>query len=654
MKWIFRLIGIVLLIVVVAVGSLFLLPADRIARIAADQLRNLTGREVTIAGDVGITFWPVLGVSADGLEVGNASWAKDGPMLSAANAAIGVDAWSLIRGEIKITNIDAQSPTIRLEHRKDGRASWQFTDGGGAAQIEATPAAPASTPRPLTIQRLNITDATLIYDAEGADLVRYEGVDLSLDWPERAGDAVINAALRPAGERVSVQANISRFDQFLNGDVRAVTARLDTKGGGFTLNGRAGLNGSVAGDLVLKLPDTSRFFVSLGAGAVALPQGLGRSADVTLQLTLTPDRRLALREMTADLGGNTLRGAADITLNGTPNINAQLSTGVLNLASMAGSGSGSGGGSGAGVGSGTGGAAPAGPSGWSTSRINASALASFNGDIALRAEGVELGSLTLGHTRVLLRNDSARMVAELREINAYGGMVSGEFVVNNRNGLSVGGTLAARAIQMQPLLTQAADLSRFKGTGDADLSFLGAGQSIDAIMRSLKGDGAVNVGRGSIDGIDLDALMGNFDVRGGTTVFDSLAATFTMNQGVLNNNDLTMLLPNFNATGAGKVGIGARTIDYTVTPKALRVNKDRGLAIPVRIVGPWASPEIKADLQAAIDLNFAAEKAKAQQKLEEKLQEELGVTREDGQSVEDAVKDRVEDKLKRELFKIFD
>jgi AsmA protein len=642
MKWIIRLIGVVLLIVVVAVGSLFLLPADRIARIAADQLRNLTGREVTIAGDVGITFWPVLGVSAYGLEVGNASWAKDGAMLSAANAAIGVDAWSLIRGEIKITNIEAQSPTIRLEHRKDGRASWQFTDGGGAAQIEATPAAPASTPRPLTIQRLNITDATLIYDAEGADLVRYEGVDLSLDWPERAGDAVINAALRPAGERVAVQADISRFDQFLNGDVRPMTARLDTKGGGFTLNGRAGLNGAVAGDLVLKSPDTARFLASLGAGTVALPQGLGRSADVRLQLTLTPDRRLALREMTADLGGNTLRGAADITLNGTPNINAQLTTGVLNLAGLAGSGDA------------TGAVATSAQAGWSTSRIDASGLAGFNGEIALRAEGVELGRLTLGPTRVLLRNDKSRMVAELREINAYGGVVSGEFVVNNRSGLSVGGTLAARGIQMQPMLDQAAGLSRFKGTGDADLSFLGAGQSIDAIMRALNGHGAVNVGRGSIEGIDLDALMGNFDVKGGTTVFDSLAATFAMNQGVLNNDDLVMLLPNFTATGAGKVGVGAQTIEYTVTPKALRVNKDRGLAIPVRIVGPWASPQIKPDLQAAIDLNFAAEKAKAQQKLEDKLQEELGVTREDGQSVEDAVKDRVEDKLKRELFKIFD
>lgn len=639
MKWIIRLFGLLLLVIVVAVGSLFLLPADRIAKVAADQLRNLTGRDVVITGDVGLTFWPVLGVSAGGLEVGNASWAKDGAMLSAANAAIGVDAMALIRGEIKITNIEAQSPTIRLEQRRDGRASWQFTDGGGAAQIATAPTAPASAPRPLTIQRLNITDATLIYDAEGSDLVRYEGVDLSLDWPERAGPAVINAALRPAGERVTVNATIDRFDQFLNGDVRPLQARVDTKGGGASLTGRAGLAGAVAGDIWMKTSDTGRFLASLGAGAVDLPKGLGRIMDVRAQLTLTPDRRLAIREMTADLGGNTLRGAADITLNGTPDINAQLSAGALNLAGFAGSDTGEGGTS----------AAPA-PSGWSKAAIDASGLAAFNGEIALKADSIDLGALTLGPTRVLLRNDKSRMVAELREINAYDGVISGEFVVNNRGGLSVGGKLAAQGVSMQPLLQQTAGLSRFRGTGDAELSFLGSGQTLDAIMRSLSGNGAVNVGRGSIEGIDLDALMGNFDVKGGTTVFDSLGATFAIENGVLRNTDLLMLLPNFTATGTGQVGLGAQTVDYTVTPKALRLNGDRGLAVPVRIFGPWSAPQIKPDLQAALDLNFASEKAKAQQKLEEKL----GIQRQDGQSVEDAVKDKVEDKLKRELFKIFD
>ena len=136
MKWILRIIGAVLLLIVVAVGALFFLPADRIAKIATDQMRIMTGRDVSISGEVSMTFWPVLGVSAGELEVGNAEWATQGPMLTAEKAAIGINAAALLRGEIQITHIEAVAPTIRLEQKADGRASWQFTDATGEATIE--------------------------------------------------------------------------------------------------------------------------------------------------------------------------------------------------------------------------------------------------------------------------------------------------------------------------------------------------------------------------------------------------------------------------------------------------------------------------------------------------------------------------------------
>ena len=644
MKWIMRIIGALVLIAVVVVVGVLMLPADRIARIATDQLSKITGRNVSVSGDVSMTFWPVLGVSAEGLEVGNASWAKEGAMLSTAQAAIGVDAGALLRGEIRITNIEAQSPTIRLESRKDGRASWQFTDGAGAAQIE-TETTPAAAPRPITIERLAITDATLIYDAEGADLVSYEGVDLTLDWPDATGRADIAAAVRPAGERIAIDATIERFSGFLGGDVQPIDLSVSTKGGDMRLNGRASLQGAVAGRLNLDLDSTGAFLGALGLGAIDLPQGLGRSADIAADLTLTPDRRLALRDMTADLGGNRLTGAADIDLNGVPNVNAQLTAGALDLKPLTG-------------GSGSDASAGGASAGWPKDAIDASGLAAFNGAFSLRAESIDMGALRLGATRTLLTNDRSRMVFELREVSAYGGKFTGEFVMNNRSGLSVGGKLRASAVQMKPLLTDLAGLSRFAGQGDAEVSFLGVGQSVDTIMRSLSGQGAVNVGRGSIEGIDLDDLLGNFDVQGGTTVFDSLTGTFVMDKGVLRNNDLRMLLPNFDASGAGQVDLGGQTLDYTITPRALRVNRDRGLAVPVRIYGPWSDPRVQPDLKAALDLNFKEERERAEdrvkEKLEQKLEEELGVVRQEGQSVEDAVKDQLEDKLKKELLKIFD
>ena len=646
MRWIIRGIGALLLIVVIMLGALFLLPGERIARIASDQLSRMTGREVSITGDVDVTLWPVLGVTAGGLEVGNADWTDKGAMLTAANAAIGVDAGALLRGERRITNIAAQSPVIRLEQRRDGRASWQFTDSSSGARIE-TQSEPTASRRPLSIQKLTVTDATLIYDAEGADVLRYEGVDLALDWPERGGAADITASMAPAGEAVRLAARIEDFANFLEGGVQPLRADVATRGGEVSFDGRGSLNGALAGELRVDSPYTARFLASFGTGGVTLPRGLGQSFDLRSGLTLTADRRLALRNIAVDLGGNSLTGQADLALNGTPRITANLRTGALDLSALSEDGAETNGSSSPMEGDGM--------EGWSRQEINVDWLAAFDGDIALSAESIDLGQLDLGPTRAVLRNDRARMVFELQDMSAYGGKVAGEFVMNNRSGLSVGGKLRAQGVQMRDLLEDAAGVTRFTGDGTAEASFLGSGQSVDAIMRSLNGSGTLTMGRGTIAGIDLDALLGSVDAKGGSTVFDSVEASFDIAGGILRNDDLLMLLPNFNATGAGQVNLGARTLDYTVTPKALRVNASRGgLAVPVRIRGPWADPEIEADLRAAIDLNFAEEKQRAEDVVRQKIQEELNIAPDDSRSTEDIVKDELENALKRELFKLFD
>ncbi|MEL7099920.1 MAG: AsmA family protein [Pseudomonadota bacterium] len=646
MKWISRLLGVLVLIIVVMIGGLFLIPADRIAQIAADQIRTVTGRDVSISGDVSLSLWPVIGASVGGLEVGNAEWSEQGPMLTADNAAIGIDATALLRGEIRITNIEATSPTIRLDQRRDGRASWQFTDGSGAAQIE-TQVDPDAPQRAFSIERLSVTNATLIYDAEGADLVQYSGVDLHLDWPERLGPAEINATLRPAGSAVEVQATIGAFAGFIGGQVQPVDVVIRAAGGRVALDGRASTAGAVAGALDLNLPDTGGFLAALGLPRPDLPRGLGRNVVATGDLTLTEGRALSLRGLTADLGGNRLTGAADVSLNGTPQVNASFEAGALDLTGLTGGSSG-----------GSSGASGGSEAGWSRDAIDASGLAAFNGEIGLRAASIDLGAFKLGATRALLTNDRSRMVFELREVQAYDGVVTGQFVVNNRNGLSVGGNMIANGIGMQPLLTDAIGIDRLTGAGDAEIQFLGVGNSVHAIMNSLSGKGAVQIGRGTIEGIDLDRLMRSGDVGSGTTVFDSLGMTFAMEGGNLTNDNLLLKLASYEARGKGRVGLGAQDIDYAFTPIALNANQGTGIAIPVRIRGPWSGPRIIPDLEAPIDLNLAAEKEalkdRAEQAVKDKVAEELGVTATDGKSLEEAAKDKLENEVRDGLRRLFD
>ena len=311
------------------------------------------------------------------------------------------------------------------------------------------------------------------------------------------------------------------------------------------------------------------------------------------------------------------------------------------------------GGDGAGGG---GGPAPAG-SGWPKDRIDASGLAGFDGDIALTASSIDLGRFKLGETRSLLRNDNSRMVFELRRIEAYGGTVTGEFVMNNRSGLSVGGKLIASAIDMQAVLRDAAGIERLTGAANAEMTFLGTGASVDAIMKSLSGNGAISFGQGTILGIDLDRLMRSGAVGGGTTVFDSLAATWTVDQGVMRNSDLLLKLSNYEARGAGQVGLGMQTIDYTFTPVALRANSGNGIAIPVRLIGPWSDVSIRPDLEAAIDLNLSEEKERikvqARNAMRARVAEEVNVI-DEGQDLKEAAKDKLENEVKRGILKLFD
>ncbi len=648
MKWILRIIGVLLLLVVVAVAALFLLPAERIAKVATDQMRVVTGRDVSITGDVSVTLWPVLGVSAGGLEVGNAEWSSQGPMLTAEKAAIGVNAAALLRGEVQITHIEAVAPTIRLEQKADGRASWEFSDASGEATIE-TETDPERDAQAFSLNKLSVTNATFVYDAEGSDLVSYSGVDLTLDWPERLGSADIRATLRPVGEDVVLEAKIDRFAGFITGQVQPVNVSLSAGSGSVSLVGRASTAGDVAGRVSLNLPSTDSFFRALDLPAPGLPKGLGAAVDASMDLTLTSDRKLSLRGLTASLGGNTLNGAADISLNGTPQINAQIEAGALDLSVLSASSSE---------------VAPAGNTevaagtGWPKDQIDASGLAAFNGDIALTASSIDLGTLKLGATRALLRNDRSRMVFELREINAYDGVVTGEFVVNNRSGLSVGGKLRGASIAVQGLLADAVGLSRLTGSANLDLTFLGVGESVDGIMRSLSGQGALSIGQGTIEGLDLNRLMSTGDGSGGTTIFDSLNASYTMQNGNMINEDLLLALRSFEARGAGRVGIGAQDIDYLFTPIALKLNDGKGLAIPIRIRGPWSDPSILPDIGAAVDLNLEAEKDRIREEAKDKVKanvaDKLGVQAGDGVSLEDAAKDKVKDELKKGLRSLFD
>ena len=659
MRWIVRGFGLLLLAVVLVAGVFLLLPGDKIAKVAASQLSSWTGREVTMSGETTLSFYPILGVSTGAVTVANAEWSDGEPMFRAESLKIGVEPQVLWGGDIRITGLEAVGPVINLEKAADGRVNWELGVEGvapsGQASEGATPEQPEAMARSdrlaLTLDRALVEDATFLYTDHGTG-ERTEMRDMAFDfrWPEYEGRATFDMTLRPAGEAVRIEGYLDRVGEFIDGAVSDVKATVSTNGGEVTFLGRASTAPEVQGRVTAGVDDTGAFMAALGLPAADIPAGLGRSVTGETLVTYSADQRLSLREVALQLDGNRIGGAADVELGGErPVVSAQINAGALDLTGMQSE-------SGGEVSAGR--ASAAADTGWSTEPIDASALGLANGEVALTAESVDLGDLKVGNVRSMITLDRSRLVFDLREVRAYNALIAGNFVVNNRSGLSVGGDLTAAGIDMESFLTDAAGVTRFAGEADASLSFLGVGPSEQAIMESLSGEGAVQVGRGVISGFDLDKLMRSGVATGGTTIFDSMGATFTMENGFARNDDLLLQLPLAKAEGEGVVSLGKRRIDYLFTPVLLEGDSTKGLAIPVRIRGAWDDPEIVPDMEAAIDRNFREEKEELEEKAEEEVrravEKELGVTVEEDESVEDALKRKLEEEAAKGLLKLFD
>lgn len=653
MRWIVRsLIGLVLALVVLgglAVGALVLMPSERIAGLVVGQFKTLTGRDLVIEGAVRPTVWPVLGVKTGRVSISNAEWSDMGPMFQAEALEIAVDMAALIGGEARITAVTALGPELVLERARDGRENWMFGGDSGGTVSADTP----GVGQAFTLDKAVLTGGRLVFVDHGTGQ-RLDLRDLAVRTAIPDFDGPVTLALAAAlnGQPFEAEVTLGRFRAFLDGALGPVRLALRSGSAVAVFDGQAGWNPMAAkGDLEADLGQLAELAALAGATAPRLPKGLG-AGGVTVQgeVTLTEAGSAHLRGGTVRLDETVLAVDADLTPGeARPKLAAKVVAGALNLGAALGQ---SGGGAGGGMQS----------EGWPKERIDVSGLAVLDADISLKADGINLGLAKFGPTSLRLTLDRARAVFDLARVRGYGGEISGQFVVNGRNGLSVGGDLVFAGMALQPLMADLAGYERLVGTGDFRFKFLGSGNSVDAIMQGLDGSGSLALGRGEILGLDIGGMLRTLDPgfvgAGQKTVFDSLTGSFTIAEGVLQNDDLAIATPFAAISGKGNLGLGARTINYRL--RAETAIADQSLTAPILIRGPWADPRISLDLEALAKEKLEVERAKLEAEarakakaLEEeakaqakaKLEAELGVVQGEGESLEEAVKRRGEEVL---------
>ena len=582
MTWVIRIVAGLAILIAVATAGVFLIPKDRVMAVALEQLRQATGRDVQVKGVGQMTLWPSLGVRTGAVTVSNAPWGTQTPLFQADALDVSLDLMALISGDVQIRRVAAVAPRLALETNADGQYNWQFAPIGASPSTEGS--SPHARARKITVEEIEVEDAVISFAAPDRPIERVQGIDLWFEQEAGTGSAELTLSGRLSEDAITLTADISAFEALQARQPSDVALNLRTKGGSATFDGRLAATGDVAGRAALDINNIGTVLAALGLASDILPASLGPEIAGDVQLAVRPSF-VSLQDLTLAAGQNQVSGDLEIDLQGKPKITGKLSSTGLDLGPAMSSG-----------GATTGNSRTHADSG----RIDASVLHLVDAEFAFDLASLKVPQTALGRVSGDVALENGRAVLRIEQAEAFDGTLSGDLVANARDGFSASADLKANGLSLasitRDLMGQASVSGRLNGAVDV----LASGETSQALMRSAEGTGRLAIGSGTVGGIDLLAIMQGSAPGSGTTVFESITASFALRNGSLFNKDLLLKHELYQAKGAGRIGYVARDLDYRVTPVFFGELDALGLAIPVLIRGSWSAPLVIPDVEQAL------------------------------------------------------
>lgn len=185
------LLAVLLFLAVLGGGGLYLLSrhlgSDAFKHQLSETLEGYVGRSVTFHGPVRVTVYPVLGVQAEDLALGDPKGFDDQPFATARTLSVGVQLLPLLDRKVDLSTVSADGLSVRLVRLPDGRNNWE--DWGAATgnatapesgQANATASGNQAAALPAILVRgLAVSNATLrIEDRKSGETVEISGLNL--------------------------------------------------------------------------------------------------------------------------------------------------------------------------------------------------------------------------------------------------------------------------------------------------------------------------------------------------------------------------------------------------------------------------------------------------------------------------------------------
>lgn len=614
------LAGVVVLLIAVIVAVPMLVPSSVYKERVVALVKSQTGRDLTIGGDVGLSFFPRLAVKVEDVSLSNAPWAKDKDMASMKELRAAIKLMPLFKGDVEIDSFVLVDPVIHLEVKADGTPNWQF-------ESASTPAAPATTTttesssgsssasslNQIRLGEVSIQNGTATYrNAKTGQSLAFEAVNLNLSLPGLDQPFDADGGLTWNSEPLKFTFTAQRPRALTEGGATPVEFSLTSSKIDASYKGsfQAFDAMSFIGGVDLSVPSVRGLAAWLGS---PLPAGKGfgqlsihgeaKGGGDNYQFTnakLSFDGMNATGNVAVSTAGQRPRIKGNLDLD---RVDANVYMSDSSGAAPASEG-------------GTGGSSSGGGSGWSTAPIDLSGLKAVDADISLSTKELLVKAIKIGASAIDMTLNNGVLSVDLNKLALYKGAGSGSLILNGATRVpQLNAAFKISGVEAEPLLTDAAGFKRLTGLSAISFAVDASGRSQREMISSLEGNGDVKFTNGAIKGINLAKLMRNVFTApatgwtsGGTqdTDFSELGGTFTITKGILTNRDLKLLSPLIRVAGSGTVDMPNQTLNYRIEPKLAATlegqggGEAKGIEVPVIVSGPWASPSFRPDLASMI------------------------------------------------------
>ena len=663
-KIMLSVIATTVFLIIIAVFALpfFIDPNNFKSEIAA-AVKDKTGRDLTLTGELKLSVFPWLGISTGQMTLGNAAGFQDQPFATLEESDIKIKLLPLLSKKIDVSRIVLKGLTLHLAINPQGVGNWD--DSSAPDATKTTPSAPLnSSGKPnagnalavLAIGGIAVENALITWDDQRSEkhlLIK----DLNLNtgkfaYDERVAVDLALVVLNPdtnftesiklttgltvnekfdtfalshselqtsaEGEHVpgkSLTATLAVADAVLETSQQSVkVSGLQFKSKDLTISAELSgnnLNGqpSFQGPVTVADFSPAQLMTQLGIAVPVMQDthALNRSA-ISFNLLAT-ENSVGLQNFVMTLDDTQIKGSVDIKDFAQPVIAVNLAADAIDadryLPPVKDSAS-------------RPVMSPAVALAAGAYALPAETLRKLNIDGQLSAGKLKLNGLVMQGMQLNLSANNGVIKTQQSAKAFYQGSYNGSLSADMRNkkpNMALNEKIIH--VQVEPLLKDFKGEAQMSGVVDASAQLHGQGNNAGELKSSLNGSLSFLFKDSAVKGFNLQKMIDQAQAlikepalpannKNDQTLFSEITGTATLSDGVIKNNDLVATASLIHINGKGSADLNTEKLDYKINTRLVKAatattpEQLHDTPINITVAGTFSNPTYTLDVAALL------------------------------------------------------